>query len=108
MNCTDLDIFHQTAFLMSIKITFIIGQLSIDEFEQLKNGYSIISKMILAPDDFKLFHYNERDRIQVETKDGLRLWCDINHLEILKSEERVILIFTLSYAGSESTDSSTG
>jgi hypothetical protein len=90
---------------MSIKITFIIGQLSIDEFEQLKNGYSIISKMILSPDDFRLFHYKQADKIQVETKDGLRLWCSVDHLEILKNEERVILIFTLSHAGS--SDSST-
>lgn len=99
MNCSDLDIFHQRPTLMSIKITFIIGQLSIDEFEQLKNGYSIISKMILSPDDFKLFHYKQGDKIQVETKDGLRLWCKIDHLEVLKSEERVILIFKLSFAG---------
>jgi hypothetical protein len=83
-------------FHMSIKITFIIGQLSLDEFEQLKNGYSILSKMILTPDDFKLFRYKQGDTIQVETNDGLRLWCNIDHLEIVKSEERFILIFTLT------------
>jgi hypothetical protein len=81
---------------MSIKITFIIGQLSLEEFEQLKNGYSILSKMILPPDDFNLFRYKEGDKIEVETKDGLRQWCTIEHLEILKKEEPFILIFTLS------------
>ena len=81
---------------MSIKITFIIGQLSYDDFEQLKNGYSLISKMILSVEDYKLFHYKEADKIEVETKDGLRLWCSIDHLEIVQDDERVILIFTLS------------
>lgn len=83
---------------MSIKISFIIGQLPFEEFEQLKRGHTILSKMILSPDDFKLFHYNDGDQIQVETNDGDRLWCVIKHLEIVSNEERVILIFTLSQA----------
>ena len=82
---------------MSIKISFIIGQLPDEDFELLKRGYSIVSKMILPPDDFKLFHYKESDKIQVETTHGARLWCTIDHLEIVKDEERVILIFNLSY-----------
>lgn len=86
---------------MGIKISFIIGQLSDQEFEQLKEGYSIVSKMILPPDDYKLFHYKESQLIQVETNHGDRLWCTIQHLEILETEERVILIFTLTGASIE-------
>lgn len=83
---------------MSIKVNFIIGQLSNEELESLKNGHSIISKMIITPDDFHLFHYKEMELIQVETGDGNRLWCKINHMEILKDKERVIIIFTLAKA----------
>ncbi len=85
-------------YSMGLKVSFIIGQLGNDEMESLKNGYSVISKMILAPDDYSLFHYKEGEKIQVETNDGNRLWCIIDHLEILKNEESVILIFTLSKA----------
>ena len=83
---------------MGIKVSFIIGEISADEFEQLKSGYAIVSKMILPPDDFKLFHYKEGELIQVETDHGNRLWCTIDHLEIIESEERVILIFTIGQA----------
>jgi hypothetical protein len=80
---------------MSVKVNFIIGQLSDEDADALNNGYSIISKMILTPDDYTLFHYKEGEFIQVETDHGLRLWCTITNLEILKDEKRVITIFTL-------------
>jgi hypothetical protein len=80
---------------MNVKINFIIGQLSDEELETLKNGYSIISKMILTPDDYGLFHYKEGDNIQVETDDGNRLWCAIEHLEVLNNDQGIIIIFTL-------------
>jgi hypothetical protein len=78
-----------------IKITFIIGQLTSEEMDVLNEGLPLISKMILSPEDYKLFRYMERDSIQVETDYGNRLWCTITHLEILEKENDVILIFTL-------------
>jgi hypothetical protein len=83
---------------MNVKINFIIGQLSVEELENLRNGYAIISKMILTPDDYSLFHYKAGDTIQVETNDGNRLWCCIEHLEVLNNDQGIILIFTLTKA----------
>lgn len=82
-----------------IKVSFVISDLSSDEIEQLKHNYSIVAKMILTPDDYKLFRYGPGDQIQVQTQQGDRLWCRIEDLEKVESEERVILIFTLSRAG---------
>ena len=79
----------------SFKINFIIGQLSNQEAEILEEGYPIVSKMILTPDDFQIFHYKEGDAIQVETNNGHRLWCKITDLEVVNKEDGVILIFTL-------------
>lgn len=81
---------------MSVKVNFIIGQLSEEDADALKKGYSIISKMILTPDDYSLFHYKEGEFIQVETDHGLRLWCTITNLEVVKDDKRVIMIFTLA------------
>lgn len=80
---------------LDIKVTFIIGEINEEEVQSLNNGYFIISKMILTPDDYKLFRYKEGESIEVETAQGYRLWCTINHMEILQDEERVIIIFTL-------------
>lgn len=80
---------------MNIKISFVIGQISHQELESLKEGYSLISKMIIPADDYSLFTYKEGENIQVETNEGNRLWCKITHLETVKDDERVILIFTL-------------
>lgn len=81
-----------------IKVTFVISQIPEEDVSALKNNRAIVSKMILCPDDYKLFHYKEKDVIQVETQNGNRLWCEITHLEVVEREERVILIFTLEYA----------
>lgn len=80
---------------MTVRINFVIGQISDGDFEMLESGYNIISKMILTRDDFDLFHYSEGDRIQVETENGNRLWCRILNLETIGEEERILLIFTL-------------
>lgn len=78
-----------------VKITFIIGKLTDDELEVLDHQHPLISKMILSPDDYKLFRYKEGDFIQAETDHGNRLWCRIKHLEIVEQENGAILIFTL-------------
>ena len=78
-----------------IRITFIISAITEEDLNLLQKGYSIVSKMILSPDDHRLFHYKIGDEIQVETQHGLRLWCNIEDLEKVEDHERVILIFTL-------------
>lgn len=80
---------------MTVRINFVIGQISDGDFEMLESGYNVISKMILTRDDFDLFHYSEGDRIQVETENGNRLWCRILNLETIGEEDRILLIFTL-------------
>jgi hypothetical protein len=84
---------------MEYKINFIISGIPEEEMEALKEGLTIITKMILTPDDFELFHYNKGGRIQVETGHGNRLWCIIDELEVVESNDRVILIFTLTHEG---------
>lgn len=80
---------------LDVKVNFVIGEINDDEVHSLNHGYFIISKMILTPDDYKLFRYQEGGTIQVETDHGYRLWCTINHMEVIKDDERVIIIFTL-------------
>ncbi len=82
---------------MNVPVNFVIGQISESDFELLHSDYEVTSKMILSRDDFDLFHYAVGDRIQVETDNGNRLWCEILELETLNEEEngRVLLIFTL-------------
>lgn len=81
-----------------IRITFIISAITEEDLNLLQKGYSVVSKMILSPDDHKLFHYKVGDQIQIETQHGLRLWCNIEALEKVEDQERVILIFTLTKA----------
>ena len=83
-----------------IKVHFVISQLSEGEVEALKDSRSIITKMILFPDDYKLFNYKKGDAIEVETQIGNRLWCTIQDIEVVENEERIILIFTLMKADS--------
>jgi hypothetical protein len=79
----------------TVNVRFILGEISEEEVEALNDGQTVISKMILPPDDFKLFHYKHGDAIEAETKHGNRIWCTIKHMEILKHEERVITIISL-------------
>lgn len=83
---------------MSIDVNFIVGQLSEQELQSLKEGFEIVSKMFLLPDDFQLFRYRAGDRIQAESIHGNRLWCTIHDLEILHGHDRVIVIFNLLLA----------
>jgi len=79
----------------TVHVRFILGELSDEDFDALKDGQTIISKMILPPEDFKLFRYKPGDAIEAETRHGFRVWCTITYLEILRHEERVITILTL-------------
>jgi hypothetical protein len=81
----------------TIHVRFVISELSEDDIQALRNADVIISKMILTPDDFRLFHYRTGDTIEVENQDGNRLWCRIQELEVVDSNEQVILIFTLRH-----------
>jgi hypothetical protein len=78
-----------------IHVRFIINELTEEEIAALKDDHTIVSKMILLPDDYKLFHYREGDTIEVQTDHGNRLWCRITNLEVVSAEDRVVLIFTL-------------
>ena len=48
----------------SFRMRFIVGKLSDEEMLTLKRGESIISKMLLIPDDYRVFHYKEGDDIE--------------------------------------------
>ena len=77
------------------RMRFIIGKLSDEELSALKEGKSVVSKMLLTPQDYQVFHYKEGDEIEAETPDGNRIWTIIRQMEIVEDEERVIMIFTL-------------
>lgn len=74
---------------------FIVGKLTDEELQGLRQGHLVISKMLLVPDDYKLFHYKEGDPIEAETQDGNRIWTTIQNMEVIEDEERVIVILTL-------------
>lgn len=78
------------------RMRFIIGKLTDVELEVLKGGEPIVSKMLLIPEDYHLFHYREGDDIEAETHDGNRIWTTIQNMEIVEDAERIIIIFTLS------------
>ena len=84
-----------------MKIRFVVGTLTADEFNSLKLGHSIISKMLLVPDDYKLFHYKEGDEIEAETQDGDRIWTTIRNLEVVQDETRAVVILTLYHKRSD-------
>lgn len=77
------------------KMRFIVGRLTDEELTALKRGDSVISKLLLIPDDYQLFHYREGDDIEVETPEGNRIWTTISNIEILEDDHRVIVILTL-------------
>jgi hypothetical protein len=82
------------------RLRFVIGKLTEDEFLALQTGEPIITKMLLTPDDFKVFHYKENDEIEAATHDGNRLWATITNMEIIADDLRVIIIFTLLHGES--------
>ena len=85
----------------SFRMRFVVGKLSNEELLTLKRGEAIISKMLLIPDDYKIFHYKEGDEIEVETQDGNRIWTTIRNMEIIEGDHRVIVILTLVHGPSE-------
>ena len=73
---------------------FIVG-LSNEELDVLKGGGHVISKLLLVPDDYRVFHYKEGDEIEAETPEGNRLTTQIRNLEIVEDTDSVIVILTL-------------
>lgn len=82
---------------------FVVSNLSPEELLALKNGKAIVSKLLLVPDDYRVFHYKEGDEIEVETQEGDRLRTTIQHLEVVEEGESVIVILTLSPNSKERT-----
>lgn len=76
---------------------FIVGKLTDDELQALRRGQAVISKLLLLPEDYKVFHYRVGDDIEAETPEGNRIWTTISSMEIVEDEERVIVILTLSH-----------
>jgi hypothetical protein len=85
----------------SFRMRFIIGKLTDEELQALKSGEPIISKMLLIPEDYSVFHYKEGDEIEAETQDGNRIWTTIRSMEIVEDEQRVIVILTLIHQPSK-------
>lgn len=77
------------------RMRFIVGRLTDEELQALHQGQTVISKMLLVPDDYKVFHYKEGDDIEAETQDGNRVWTTITNMEIVEDSQRVIVILTL-------------
>lgn len=75
---------------------FIVGKLTEQELRVLKNGEPVVSKLLLHPKDYRLFHYKEGDRMQAATQDGNRIWTAIKNIEVVPSDERFIVILTLT------------
>lgn len=84
--------------MAAFRFRFVIGKITFEEFDALKKGEPIITKMLLSHEDHKVFYYKENDEIEVETQDGDRLWANITNLEIIEDEHRVIMIFTLTHS----------
>lgn len=76
---------------------FVLGKITDEELRSLRKGETIISKMLLLPDDFKVFHYKAGDKIEAETQDGNRIWTTIQHVEVVKDQARNIVILTLQH-----------
>lgn len=79
------------------RMRFIIGKLTDEELQALRRGETIISKMILTEEDYKVFHYEEGNEIEVETLDGNRIWTTITNMEVVEDGERIIIIFSLRH-----------
>lgn len=82
------------------RMRFIIGKLTDEELQALRQGETIISKMLLTAEDYKVFHYAEGNEIEAETLDGNRIWTTITNMEVIEDGERIIIIFSLRHTGS--------
>ena len=80
--------------MKSFRMRFIVS-ITDAELLALTNGELIISKMLLIPDDYKVFHYAQGDHIEAETPEGNRIWTVIRDLEIIEDDLRPIVILTL-------------
>lgn len=80
----------------SFRMRFVVG-ISEGEMLALKDGQQIISKMLLTPDDYRVFHYSEGEDIEAETPRGNRLWTTINHMEVIEDDQRTIVILSLTH-----------
>jgi hypothetical protein len=69
---------------------FIVG-ITEAELLALTDGEQIISKMLLIPDDYKVFHYREGDNIEAETPEGNRMWVVIRNMEVIEDQVRTIV-----------------
>jgi|SRR5690606_24418768 hypothetical protein len=78
------------------RMRFIVGKLTQDEMAALKKGDPVIAKMLLIPDDYKVFHYKTGDEIEVETEEGDRVWARIRGMEVIEDPQHVIIMFTLT------------
>lgn len=74
---------------------FIVGKLSNEELDLLSRGHPVISKLLLIPDDYRLFHYKDGDEIEAETQDGNRIWTTIRNMEIVQDDTSIVVILTL-------------
>lgn len=81
--------------MTQVPIRFIVGELTEDDVQALMKGQSVICKMILPPDDVRLFQYKEGDSIEAESEHGNRQWCTISDLERVENEDGVIIILTV-------------
>lgn len=79
----------------SFKMHFIVA-LTNEELDVLKRGDQVISKLLLVPDDYRVFRYKEGDAIQAETYEGNRITTRIRNIEIVEDTDRVIVILTLT------------
>ena len=84
----------------TFRMRFIVGITEADLLT-LNQGHTVIAKMLLIPDDYKVFHYAQGDDIEVETPEGNRLWTAIRAIEVIEDEWRTIVILTLANAASQ-------
>lgn len=83
----------------SFKMRFIVGKLSDDEWLALRNGEPVVSKLLMVPDDYQVFHYKQGDAIEAETEEGNRIWTTIQNMEIISDTKSVVAILTLVVNG---------
>jgi hypothetical protein len=89
--------------MSGFRMRFIVG-ITEAELLALTDGEQIISKMLLIPDDYKVFHYREGDNIEAETPEGNRMWVVIRNMEVIEDQVRTIVILTLAKQTSKKKD----
>jgi hypothetical protein len=84
--------------MSKVNIRFVVGELNEEDVQSLLDGQAVISKMILSKEDYRMFHYREGDRIEVQSENGNRQWCTISNLEVIENEVGVIIILSVMKA----------